>query len=120
MKKETIKHFFKPDWKKIPVFVIFMFIAFAGHTQSWVFSGKDAGLPKPPLFDLLRPFPFWVIWILLLLPLGLISNVIVAVGGYGADFIMGGPFWLFWIIQSVYFYTVSCLISFIWDKLTRK
>jgi len=64
------------------IFGIFLFIAFAGHIQSWVFSGKDAGNPKPPFFDLLEPFPFWPIWGLLILPLTFIR----------------GPFWLFWTI----------------------
>src|SRR3989344_1814073 len=104
MKKETIKQFFKPDLRKIIIFMIFMFIAFGGQTQSWVFSDKDMGLPKPPLFDLLAPFPFWIVWVFLLAPLALLSNLIVAIGGYDMDFIMREPFWLFGIINLIYFY----------------
>jgi len=91
MNKEIIKEFLKLDLRKCIVFVLFIFIVFAGHTQSWVFSGKDIGLPKPPLFDLLAPFPFWIILVFLLLPLALLSNLIVAIGGYNVDFIMRGP-----------------------------
>ena len=116
MKHETIHQFLKPDRKKILILLIFLFIAFAGHTQSWVFSGKDMGLPKPPLFDLLKIFPFWVVWVLLLLPLGLLSNLLVTIGGYDADFVMRGPFWLFWMIQVIYFYLLSCSVRFVWDK----
>jgi hypothetical protein len=43
------------------VFAVLLFIALAGYAQSWVFSGKDIGLPKPPFFDLLQPLPFWVL-----------------------------------------------------------
>jgi len=118
--KEAVKRFFKPDWKRILVFVMLTLVAFAGHMQSWVFSGKDMGLPKPPLFELLAPFPFWVAWVVLLLPLGMLSNVIVAIGGYDADFIMRGPFWLFWTIQLLYFYVVSCVIASIWTRLSRR
>ena len=120
MNKELIKQFFKPDLMKIVLFMIFMFIAFAGYTQSWVFSGKDMGSPKPPLFDLLAPFPFWVVWVFLLLPLALLSNLIVTVGDYDMDFIMRGPFWPFGIINVIYFYMLSCLIIFVVDKFRRK
>lgn len=115
-----VKQFVRADRRKFIIFATFMFIAFAGYTQSWVFSGKDIGLPKPLLFDLFAPFPFWIIWTTLLLPLGLLSNVIVAIGGYKADFIMRGPFWLFVIINLAYFYMLSCLITFIWDKFKTK
>lgn len=120
MNKEAIKQFFKPDLRKIIIFGIFMFIAFAGYTQTWVFSGKDMGLPKPPIFDILAPFPFWVVWLFLISPLALLSNLIVAIGGYNADFIMRGPFWFFGIINLIYFYVLSCLIIFIWNKLRRR
>jgi len=120
MKKEAIKQFLTPDRKKILVLAVLMLVAFAGYMQSWAFSGKDMGLPKPPLFELLTPFPFWVVWVMLLLPLGLLSNVIVAIGGYDADFIMRGPFWLSWIIQLLYFYVVSCVMASIWTRLSGR
>ncbi len=118
IKKKMIQKFLNPNPNKILIFVIFLFIAFAGYTQSYVFSGKDTGSPEPPLYDLLEPFPFWAIWVLLILPLTLLSGVIVTVGGYDADFIMRGPFWLFMIIQLIYFYILSCSITFIRAKLT--
>jgi len=117
--KDTTRRFFTPDWKRILIFVILALVAFAGHIQSWVFSGKDMGLPKPPLFDLLAAFPFWVVWVILLFPLGMLSNVIVAIGGYDVDFIMRGPFWLFWVIQLLYFYIISCVIASVWTRLSE-
>ena len=59
----SVRQFLMPNWKKLVVFALFMLIAFAGSTQSWAFSGKDAGLPKPPLYDLFSPYPFWLIWV---------------------------------------------------------
>jgi len=120
MKKDAIKRFLTPDRKKILVLPVLMLVAFAGYIQSWVFSGKDMGLPRPPLFDLIAPFPFWVVWVVLLLPLGALSNVIVAIGGYDADFIMRGPFWISWVIQLLYFYVVSCVIALVWARLSRR
>lgn len=115
----ALKQFFRPDWKKLSIFAVFLFIAYAGHTQTWTFSGKDLGEPPPPLYDLLKPFPFWITWVILLAPIILLSNLIVAVAGYDADFIGRGPFWVALIIQSVYFYILSCLIIFVLGKLSK-
>ena len=41
-----------------------------GHIQAWAFSDVP---PKPPLYDRLRPFPIWPIWVFLLMPLGVLS-----------------------------------------------
>lgn len=73
---KALQQFFRPDWKKIFVFAIFIFIAFAGNTQTWAFSGRELGEPKPLFYDLLRGIPFWTIWIILLLPILLLSNLI--------------------------------------------
>ena len=62
MNKKVVKQFFKPDWKKLVLFGVLILIAFAGSTQSWIFSGKDAGLPKPLFYDFFSPIPFWPIW----------------------------------------------------------
>jgi len=120
MKGQTVKQFITPDWKRVVILAVFLFIAFAGYTQSWVFAGKDMGLPKPPLFDILAPFPFWVLWVISLFPLGMLSNLIVAALGYEADFIMRGPFWLFWAIQLIYFYVLSCTLAFAIGRFGRK
>lgn len=120
MRKDAIKRFFTPDWRRLLVFVILVLVAFAGYTQSWVFSDKDAGVPKSPFFDLLAPFPFWLSWVMLLFPLGMLSNLVVAIGGYKADLIMRGPFWLFWVIQLLYFYVISCVIASVWMGLIKR
>jgi hypothetical protein len=120
--KDTITKFLKPNRINIVVFLIFIFIAFAGQTQSWMFVDDAGVVPKPYLYDLLQPFPLWLLWVFLLSPLILISNVIVSIGGYEADFITRGPGWSFLVIQVVYFYTISCLAALIlgigWHRLT--
>jgi hypothetical protein len=123
MLKEKFNHFFKPSPWKLLIFGVFMFIAFAGDTVSWCFSGKDAGLPKPILYDFLISSHLdilWVIWVELMLPLSLLSNILVSIGGYETDFIMRGPHWLFWIIQIIYFYIIACIIYFLGKILIRK
>ena len=122
MKKEAIRQFLIPNWKKILIFVIFLLIAISGHILSFAFiDGESRNLSKPPFYDLLSHFPFlWVILVFLLMPLTLLSELIVAIGGYNADFIMRGSPWSFWIIQVIYFYILSCLIIFIWNKLIKR
>jgi len=117
---KTVLQFLKPTWKRLAIFAVLAFIAMAGYIQSWVFSGKDMGLPKPPLFDLLSPFPFWLLWVFLLSPLALLSNALVMIGGYETDFVMRGPFWIFSIVNLVYFYILSCLVILIWNKFMIK
>ncbi len=96
MNKEAIERFLTPDWKSILIFVMFFASSACRSYTELMFSGKDMGLPKPLLFDLLALFPFWVVWVILLLPLGMLSNVIVAIGGHDVDLIMRGSFWLSW------------------------
>jgi hypothetical protein len=116
----ALKQFFKPDWKKLTLFAVFLFIAFAGNTQTWAFSGRDVGEPKPWFYDLFQGIPFWTIWVFLLLPVLMVSNLIVAVAGYQADFVGRGPWWVMLIIHLVYFYALACLIVFVGDWLIKK
>lgn len=88
---DALKQFFRPDWKKLAIFAIFLFIVFAGNTQTWAFSGRDMGEPKPLFYDLFRGIPIWTIWVMLLVPVFILSNLVVAVVGNNADFIRRGP-----------------------------
>jgi len=95
--------FLKPEWRKLLLFTIFVAIAAGGMIQAWAFSDVP---PKPPLYDLLRPFPIWPMWIFLLMPLALVSLPLRFVG---ID-VMGGPPWLFITANLFYFYLLSCLM----------
>ena len=57
--------FLGPPKGKILLFLFFLFVALAGYIQVWAFAGKDMGLPKPLFYDLLNPFLFWSLWIML-------------------------------------------------------
>jgi hypothetical protein len=93
----------KPDRRRMLLFALFAFIAVGGYIQSWAFSDVP---PKPPLYDLLSPFPIWPVWVLLMLPLILLSLPLSVVG---LD-VMTGSFWLFVGVNGLYFYLLSCLL----------
>jgi hypothetical protein len=103
MKAQFVWQFLKPSWGKLFLFVIFIVIMMGGKIQAWAFSDMP---PKPPLYDVLRPFPIWPLWMFLLIPLALFGLPLRAVG---ID-VMGGPAWLFIIANLTYFYLLSCLM----------
>jgi uncharacterized membrane protein YbhN (UPF0104 family) len=121
----ALRRFVKPNWQKLAVFALFLFIAYTGNSQAWVFSGKGLGEPPPPLYTLLKPYPMvlptlWMTLVILLIPLFMLSTLIVAVAGHRADFIHQGPFWLVVIIHLAYFYTLACLIVFVGGRIFKK
>lgn len=121
MKKASIKQFLKPSWKKLLVLVIFMFIAFAGYIQSWGISGDEVELPKPLLYDVLTPFPFWILLMYLLVPVFIGDQIVRALVDGVFDWIPYGILtWFFLFIILVYFYLLACGIIFIVKKLSKK
>ena len=100
---QSITQVLRPDWRKALLFAVFAFIAAGGHIQSWAFSDVP---PKPPLYDLLRPFPIWPIWVFLLMPLSVLSIPLRIIG---LD-IMSGHFWLFVAAQALYLFFLACLL----------
>jgi hypothetical protein len=103
MKGQAVWQFLKPEWRRLVLFALLVVIAVGGKIQAWAFSDLP---PKPPLYDLLRPLPIWPIWMLLLVPLALVTYPLRWVG---ID-VMGGPPWLFMTANLVYFYLLSCLV----------
>ena len=103
MKRQAFLQFLKPEWRRLLLFALLVAIAAGGKIQAWAFSDLP---PKPPLYDLLRPLPIWPIWMLLLVPLVLVTWPLRLVG---FD-VMGGPLWLFITANLVYFYLLSCLV----------
>lgn len=113
-----MRKFFKPNKARLLLFAVFMLIFIVGRIQTWAFSGKELNIPKPFLYDFLAPLGFvWLIWVFLLYPLDLLSKLLISIGGYDSDFIMREPYPLFELINVVYFYFLSCLFVFGWDKL---
>ena len=89
--------------KRLLLVAVLVAIALGGNIQAWAFSDVP---PKPPLYDLLRPFPIWPVWMLLLMPLVLVSWPLRFAG---ID-VMGGRPWLFLAANLIYFYLLSCLV----------
>lgn len=92
--------FLKPTPSKIIIFAFFMVIVAGGSVQTWAFSGKDMGTPKPFLYDILKPLPFWVLWMYLSLPLFVVSVPF--------SIVASGP--LFLPLNMIYFYTLASLM----------
>jgi len=117
MEKKTIKEFLKPDWRKILLFGIFIFVMIAASIQSYAFiDGEEFGIPKPPLYDLLRPFPFWAMSMSLILPLAMMFVPFRSIGL--SHIIWSG--WIAWTIETIYFYLVSCFIFFGYERYIKK
>jgi hypothetical protein len=115
MKGHRLFQFLKPDWRKLLLFALFVLVALGGRIQAWAFSDQP---PKPALYDLLKPLPIWPLWMLLLMPLALVSWPLRLAG---ID-IMGGPAWLFMASNLVYFYALACLLigGLDWLQAARK
>lgn len=107
---QTIKQALQPDWRKLFLFAIFISLAIGGQAQAWAFS-KVA--PKPILFDFLRPFPIWSVWMVLLVPLALLASPLKLIGLN----VLSGPAWLFWTAYTLYSYLLVCLFIAIFDRL---
>ncbi len=103
MKGQIVRQFLRPEWRRLLLFAILMAIAVGGKIQAWAFSDVP---PKPPLYDLLQPFPIWPVWMFLLMPLALVTWPLRFAG---ID-IVGGPPWLFITANLIYFYLLSCLV----------
>ncbi|MHA1711347.1 MAG: hypothetical protein ACTSUS_04695 [Candidatus Freyarchaeota archaeon] len=111
------KDFLKPDWRRILLFGTFLFIMVAAHIQSYAFiDGEEVGIPKPPLYDVLSPFPFWAMWISLIMPLALLYMPFRFTGL--SQIVWTG--WLVYLIQAVYFYLASCFIFYSYEKHSDK
>lgn len=95
------------------LFAVFALIAVGGHIQSWAFSDVP---PKPPLYDLLRPFPLWSMWMQLLFPLIILSLPLRIIG---VD-VMAGPFWLYVVANGLYFCLLSSLLVVSFDRYKNR
>ena len=109
--------FFKPDWKKILVLSLFIGIALGGSIQAWAFSGDEAGIPNPALYDFLAPFPLWPLWMMSTFPLLTIENILYSL--FGSSYFLQQYSYLYWSIQTIYFYLISCFIILIGNKFNN-
>lgn len=73
--------FNKPDRRKLLVICMLLILLWGFYTQAWAFSDKGI-VPKPFLYDLIEPFPFWIIGVFVFAPVGIFGNFIDATFGY--------------------------------------
>jgi hypothetical protein len=97
--------FLCPTWFKLLVVAVRIFLAWAAGIQGWVF-GKEY-LSKPALYDLLEPFPFWEIYVLIALPLFWLT---ILLEWAGLSFLLDVP-WFWFMLNAMYFYIVACGIE---------
>ncbi len=109
-----ISNFIKPDLRKLTLFLFFSFICIGGVIQTYAFVDDVPGLPKPSLYDVLRPLDLWFPWIVFAGPVHILGYSL------GLTWIMkffpelGGI--RFPVASVVYSYIVSCLIIYTWDR----
>jgi hypothetical protein len=107
--------YLKPDWRKILVFIGFLIIYVGGSIQSWTFTDLETfGYSPPPFYEIVRLFPFWLVWLVTIAPLvllaSLIGSILIPFIGNGADFIFNRPVWISVVIYVIYYYCLSCLV----------
>lgn len=109
-----IRHWLKPDWRKLMLFSMLLLIAVGGQIQSWAFSDDPA--TKPPLYDLLRPLPLWFLWVLTMIPLILVAAPLRELAPEINPQL--GRFW--WIGLVSYYYFGACFIVSLGDLIKNK
>lgn len=68
--------FLWPGTRKLLLFGVFAFICVAGAVQTYAFIDDIPGTQKPPLYDQLRAFDFWLPWIIFTAPLHIPLSII--------------------------------------------
>jgi len=112
--KRQLKMLFIPDSRKLAIFTTLSLICVGGAIQSYAFIDDIPGIPKPPFYDLLKPFSIWPAWVLLIAPLHILSYILNLT--YLLDYLppLGGvkaPFF-----SVLYSYILSCWSIYVWDK----
>jgi hypothetical protein len=103
---ETWTQLLKPDWRRLLATVLMLALLAAAYIQAFAFVDDVPGATKPPLYDTLLPFDFWVPGMMLILPLALVSAPLQLLGLSP----MSSP--LIWPLQIGYVYLLSCLLVF--------
>lgn len=94
--------------------ILMVALLIAAYIQAFAFVDDVPGATKPPLYDTLLPFDFWVPGMLLILPLALVAAPLQALGLSP----LSSP--LIWPLQIGYVYLLSCLLVLAHDHLARR
>ncbi len=103
----------KPDGRRLLATILMVALLFAAYIQAFAFVDDVPGATKPPLYDTLLPFDFWVPGMLLILPLALVSAPLQALGLSP----LSSP--LILPLQIGYVYLLSSLLVFGHDHWAR-
>ena len=109
--------FLKPTTKSLAIFTLLVFICIGGAIQSYAFIDDIPEIPKPPLYDLLKPLELWTPWIFFTFPIHLLGSLL-------------GLWWLLKyfpklgginipIASLAYAYIISCWTVHSWDCWAR-
>ena len=120
-KQATIVRFLKPSLWTAIILGIFIPVALLGHIQTYAFTCGGDGhkcvgtdIQKPPLFDAIRGYPFWLIWVFSIAPLIPFAS---AIQSYLVNF--EGTVYIFFAANFIYYYLASCVIAFSWNKFRQ-
>jgi len=70
--------------------------------------------PPPFLYDQIRDYPFWLIWVYSIAPLIPFTS---AVQSLLTNF--QGVLYAFFALNFIYYYLASCVIGFIWRIISK-
>ena len=96
----------RPDWRRLVATILMVALLVAAYIQAFAFVDDVPGATKPPLYDSLLPFDFWVPGMMLILPLAVVSAPLEWLG----ISLLSSP--LVWPLQILYLYLLSCLLVF--------
>jgi len=102
----TWRRILKPDGRRVVATALMLALLAAAYIQSFAFVDDVPGATKPPLYDALLPFDFWVPGIMLILPLTLLSTLLGLLG----ISILSSP--MIWPLQIAYVYVLASLLVF--------
>jgi len=109
--------FLKPTPRSLALFATLAFICVGGAIQSYVFIDDAHEVPKPLLYDLLKPLELWAPWIFFAAPIHLLSSLLglrwllryfPSLGGVSAP-----------VASLAYAYVISCWAVYSWDRWAR-
>ena len=118
MNKQAILTFFKPSiWTAI-ILGIFIPVALLGHIQTYAFTcGGDGhkcegtGIEKPALYDAIRGYPFWLIWVFSIAPLIPFTTAVQS--------LLTDSLYVFFALNFIYYYLCSCVIGLVWRTIPK-
>src|SRR5687767_233221 len=109
--------FFKPTWWTVTILAIFIPITYLAQVQTYAFTCgggmedmcKQSGIEKPALYDSIRGYPFWLIYVLSIAPLAIIGSAVP----HSMQIVDGG------VVSIIYYYLASCIIGFFWKQFRQ-